>query len=80
MKASGVPDFFVSVYMLFQRNKVLRSSQTGVRHMKKIFALAAALALTAPLAANAATFLTPHDQLVQQIQATYHTSFQNTGK
>lgn len=48
--------------------------------MKKIFALAAALALTAPLVANAATFLTPHDQLVQQIQATYHTSFQKTGK
>jgi hypothetical protein len=48
--------------------------------MKKVFALLAALALTAPLAANAQTFVTPHDQLVQKIQSTYHTHFENAGK
>jgi len=48
--------------------------------MKKIVALVAALAFTAPLAANAQTFLTPHDQLVQKIQSTYHTNFENAGK
>jgi hypothetical protein len=48
--------------------------------MKKIIALVTALAFTAPLAADAASFLTPHDQLVQEVQATYHTSFPNTGK
>jgi hypothetical protein len=46
--------------------------------MKKI-ALFVALAFAAPLAANAATVLTPHDQLVQKIQNTYHTSFPNNG-
>jgi len=48
--------------------------------MKKVFALLTALAFTAPLAAQAQTFLTPHDQLVQKVQSTYHTSFDNAGK
>jgi hypothetical protein len=48
--------------------------------MKKIIALATALAFAAPLAASAASLLTPHDQLVQKVESTYHTSFPNTGK
>jgi hypothetical protein len=45
----------------------------------KTLALILALAFAAPLAANAATFLTPHDQLVQKLQSTYHTSFPRNG-
>jgi hypothetical protein len=48
--------------------------------MKKVFALLTALAFTAPLAAQAQTFLTPHDQLVQKVQSAYHTNFENAGK
>jgi hypothetical protein len=48
--------------------------------MKKVFALLTALAFTAPLAAQAQTFLTPHADLVQKVQSTYHTNFETTGK
>ncbi len=48
--------------------------------MKKVFALITALAFTAPIAAQAQTFLTPHNDLVQKVQSTYHTNFDNTGK
>jgi hypothetical protein len=48
--------------------------------MKKVFALITALAFTAPIAAQAQTFLTPHNDLVQKVQSTYHTNFENTGK
>ncbi len=66
--------------MFIQRNEVLRFSFKQEFVMKKVFALLAALAFTAPLAANAQTFVTPHDQLVQKIQSTYHTHFENAGK
>jgi hypothetical protein len=45
----------------------------------KSLALILAFAFAAPLAASAATSLTPHDQLVQKIQSTYHTSFPRNG-
>jgi len=80
LTTSLVPNFNASVYLFFQRNEVLRISKTGVRFMKKIIALATALAFTAPLAASAASFLTPHAELVQDMQSTYHTSFPNSGK
>jgi hypothetical protein len=64
----------------FQRNEVLRFLPKQEFVMKKVIALLAALAFTAPLAANAQTFLTPHDQLVQKVQSTYHTNFENAGK
>jgi hypothetical protein len=48
--------------------------------MKKVFALLTALAFTAPLAAQAQSILTPHDQLVQKVQATYHTDFGASAK
>jgi hypothetical protein len=45
----------------------------------KSFALILALALPAPLAAQAATLLTPHGQLLQKLHSTYHTSFPQRG-
>jgi hypothetical protein len=48
--------------------------------MKKVFALLTALALTAPIAAQAQTFLTPHADLVQKVQSTYHTNFDSSSK
>jgi hypothetical protein len=48
--------------------------------MKKVFALLTALAFTAPLAAQAQNLLTPHDQLVQKVQTTYHTDFGTPAK
>jgi hypothetical protein len=80
LNLSDVPYFKEWIYVLLQRNEVLRVSTKQEFVMKKIFALLTALAFTAPLAANAQTFLTPHDQLVQKVQSTYHTNFENAGK
>jgi hypothetical protein len=61
--------------MLLQRSILLRFFKEF--SLMKTIALVLALAFAAPLAANAATVLSPHDQLVQKIQSTYHTNFQN---
>jgi hypothetical protein len=45
----------------------------------KTIAFVLALAFAAPLAAHAQTSLTPHEQLVQKVQSTYHTSFPANG-
>lgn len=45
----------------------------------KFLALILTLAFAAPLAAHAATGPTPHQQLVQKLQSTYHTSFPRSG-
>lgn len=48
--------------------------------MKNVFVLLTALAFAVPLAAHARTSLTPHEQLVQKVQATYHTNFSGSAK
>jgi hypothetical protein len=48
--------------------------------MSSLKKLAVALTLVfsfAPLAANASSFFTPHAQLVQKVEKTYHTHFRN---
>lgn len=45
--------------------------------LKQVAVTLALMASFAPLAANAASFLTPHDQLVQKLANTYHTHFRN---
>lgn len=48
--------------------------------MKNVIVLLTALAFAAPLAAHAQTVLTPHEQLVQKVQAAYHTNFGGSAK
>jgi len=50
-----------------------------MKTMALVLTLAFAAALAAPPRAQAATFLTPHDQLLQKLQSTYHTSFPAKG-
>jgi hypothetical protein len=63
-------------YVLVHRSISLRPLRN---FLMKTLAFVMALAFAAPLAAQAQTYLTPHQQLVQKVQSTYHTSFPNNG-
>jgi hypothetical protein len=45
--------------------------------LKKLVVALSLMASFAPLAANAGSFFTPHAQLVQKVENTYHTHFRN---